>query len=88
MNVKKIEKEIDKYDEKKYDNINWTKVWSKKYPILDKYQTEVDIDKYTTEIKRLLNSLEEDYNYNRLDAMLVLKDILSKTYFNNKFEFR
>ncbi len=84
MNVKKIEKEIDKYDEKKYDNINWTKVWSKKYPILDKYQTEVDIDKYTTEIKRLLNSLEEDYNYNRLDAMLVLKDILAKTYFNNK----
>ena len=84
MNVKKIEKEIDKYDDKKYDNINWTKVWSKKYPILDKYQTEVDIDKYTTEIKRLLNSLEEDYNYNRLDAMLVLKDILAKTYFNNK----
>ena len=84
MNVKKIEKEIKKYDDKKYDNINWTKVWSKKYPILDKYQTEVDIDKYTTEIKRLLNSLEEDYNYNRLDAMLVLKDILAKTYFNNK----
>lgn len=84
MNVKKIEKEINKYDDKKYDNINWTKVWSKKYPILDKYQTEVDIDKYTTEIKRLLNSLEEDYNYNRLDAMLVLKDILAKTYFNNK----
>ena len=80
MNVKKIEKEINKYDDKKYDNINWTKVWSKKYPILDKYQTEVDIDKYTTEIKRLLNSLEEDYNYNRLDAMLVLKDILAKTY--------
>ena len=84
MNVKKIEKEIDKYDEKKYDNINWTKVWSKKYPILDKYQTEVDIDKYITEIKRLLNSLEEDYNYNRLDAMLVLKDILAKTYFNKQ----
>ena len=84
MNVKKIEKEINKYDDKKYDNINWTKVWSKKYPILDKYQTEVDIDKYTTEIKRLLNSLEEDYNYNRLDDMLVLKDILAKTYFNNK----
>lgn len=84
MNVKKIEKEINKYDDKKYDNINWTKVWSKKYPILDKYQTEVDIDKYTTEIKRLLNSLEEDYNYNRLDAMLVLKDILAKAYFNNK----
>lgn len=37
MNVKKIEKEINKYDDKKYDNINWTKVWSKKYPILDKY---------------------------------------------------
>lgn len=84
MNVKKIEKEINKYDDKKYDNINWIKVWSKKYPILDKYQTEVDIDKYTTEIKRLLNSLEEDYNYNRLDAMLVLKDILAKTYFNIK----
>lgn len=84
INIKKIEKEIEKYDDTKTEKINWTKIWSRKYPILENYQKEVDIKKYQNEINNLLDSLEQEYNYNKLDAMLVLKDILAKTYFSNK----
>lgn len=84
INIKKIEKEIEKYDDTKTEEVNWTKIWSRKYPILEKYQKEVDIKKYQKEINNLLDSLEQEYNYNKLDAMLVLKDILAKTYFANK----
>ena len=41
-------------------------------------------DIYAREIKKLLNMLEEDYNYNKLDATLVLKDILAHTWKGNK----
>ncbi len=75
INIKEIEKEIEKYDDTKVEKVNWTKVWSKKYPILEEYQKEIE---------KLLDSLEKEYNYNKLDAMLVLKDILAKTYFANK----
>ena len=84
INIKEIEKEIENYDDTKVEKVNWTKVWSKKYPILEEYQKEVDIKKYQKEIEKLLDSLEKEYNYNKLDAMLVLKDILDKTYFANK----
>ena len=84
INIKEIEKEIENYDDTKVEKVNWTKVWSKKYPILEEYQKEVDIKKYQKEIGKLLDSLEKEYNYNKLDAMLVLKDILAKTYFANK----
>ena len=75
INIKEIEKEIENYDDTKVEKVNWTKVWSKKYPILEEYQKEIE---------KLLDSLEKEYNYNKLDAMLVLKDILAKTYFANK----
>ena len=86
MNVKKIEKEINKYDDKKYDNINWTKVWSKKYPILETYQNKVNIKKYENDLNNILTELQTKYNYNRLDAMLVLKDILAHSWNKNNGE--
>ena len=61
-------------------DVNWTKVWAKKYNILDTYQNEVDTDKYSNEINRLLESIEKEYRYNKEDSMLVLKDILYHTY--------
>ena len=64
-------------------DVNWTKVWAKKYNILDTYQNEVDTDKYSNEINRLLESIEKEYEYNKEDSMLVLKDILYHTYLNN-----
>ena len=55
-----------------------------KYPILLKYQEEVDIKEYANEIRRLFNNLEKEYGYSELDAMLVLKDMLGYEYMDNK----
>lgn len=71
-----IETVIQNSDEKKEDKINWTQAWGKKYPILVRYQSEVDISKYAKEIRKLLNELQQQYRYSELEAMLVLKDIL------------
>ena len=84
MEVKEIEHVIEHYDEEKTRNVDWTKAWSKKYPILVRYQKEVDIFKYAKEIRRLFKDLEKEYGYNELEAMLVLKDILAHEYLDNK----
>lgn len=68
----------------KSNNINWTKVWSKKYPILNKYQKEIDIKKYSTQIRKMIEEIKTEYEYNELDAMLVLKDILYHEYKDKK----
>ena len=81
---KEIKEVLKNTNEKNVDKINWTKVWSKKYPVLGTYQSVVDVDKYVKEISRLLTMLETEYNYNKLDAMLVLKDILAHTWKDNK----
>lgn len=62
------------------DKIDWTKAWSKKYPILTRYQGTVDIPYYAAELSRLLASLKQSYGYDNLNALLVLKDILSKVW--------
>ena len=61
---------------KKINKINWTSAWSKKYPVLAIYSNKVDIEKYSNEIRKMLDSLMLNYNFNKLDSMLVLKDIL------------
>lgn len=76
VELHQIETVIQNSDEEKEDKINWTQAWGKKYPILVRYQKEVDIPKYEKEIRRLLNELQQQYRYNELEAMLVLKDIL------------
>ena len=81
---KEIKEVLKNTNEKNVDKINWTKVWSKKYPVLGTYQSVVDVDKYVKEISRLLTMLETEYNYNKLDAMLVLKDMLAHTWKDNK----
>lgn len=81
---KEITETIKQTKFKNADKINWTKVWSKKYPVLSQYQSEVDINFYTHEIQKLLKKLANDYNYNDLDAMLVFKDILAHNWQNKK----
>ena len=78
--MERIEKIIKETNEENQKQVNWTKIWSSKYPILKTYQKEVDIPKYAKEIRMLLNQLKKDYHYNELDAMLVLKDILAHEY--------
>ena len=80
-NIKKIIKETN---ESNQETVNWTEVWSAKYPILKQYQKEVDVKKYSNEIRKLLNHLKNDYGYSDEDAMLVLKDILAHEYLDNK----
>lgn len=78
--VKEIEDMIEKTSEETQKKIDWTKVWSKKYPVLGTYQEVVNIDDYVHELRRLLKKLRIDYGYNDVDALLVLKDILSKVW--------
>lgn len=78
--VKEIEDMIEKTSEETQKKIDWTKVWSKKYPVLGTYQEVVKIDDYAVELRRLLKKLRIDYGYNDVDALLVLKDILSKVW--------
>lgn len=82
--MKNIEEILKNITEENQKEVNWTKAWSTKYPILKTYQKEVDIPKYAKEIRRMINELQEIYNYSELDAMLVLKDILAHEYLDNK----
>lgn len=77
IDEKEIQDMIDKTSDEVSEKIDWTNVWSKKYPILATYQNEVKINKYAVELNRLLDNLQKEYGYNELDAMLVLKDILA-----------
>ena len=76
IDIKEIEEIIKNTDEEKESKINWTNAWSKKYPVLKNYTQQVDISKYSTIIRKPLNSLKDNYGFNELDSMLVLKDIL------------
>ncbi|MDD3346999.1 helix-turn-helix transcriptional regulator [Oscillibacter sp.] len=77
VELKRIEQAIENTSEEVQKRVNWTTVWSKKYPILSTYQKEVAINKYAVELKKLLNDLKRDYGYSDVDACLVLKDILA-----------
>ena len=72
-----LAKKIARTSEKTEQKIDWTKMWGKKYPVLTTYQEKVDIGHYAAALEELLQSLKTSYGYNDLDAMLVLKDILS-----------
>lgn len=74
--ILKIEDGINSVDERKVSKTDWTKVWSKKYPILASYQEMVDSEEYAHSIRIMLNKLMKEYGFNEVDSMLVLKDIL------------
>ena len=78
--MKEIEEILKTVNEENNDKVDWTQAWSGKYPVLGKYQNEVDISYYAKNISMLLEKLMSDYGYNRQDAMLVLKDILYHEY--------
>ena len=82
--MENIEQIIKNTNEENQEKVNWTKAWSDRYPVLKKYQSEVDIPKYAKEIRKMFDSIQKDYNYSELDAMLVLKDILAHEYLDNK----
>ncbi len=84
IEVKEIEEVIEKTSEEVQNKVDWTKMWSKKYPVLATYQTRVETEIYEKELERLLCDLEKRYGYNKLDSLLVLKDILACTWKKRK----
>lgn len=84
IDVKEIQEAIDKISRELSDKIDWTKAWSKKYPILARYQEEVDASSYEEELEKLLQELEKKYGYGELDSFLVLKDILASVWKNRQ----
>ena len=79
-----IEQIIRETTEENQSKTDWTKAWSTKYPILKTYQAEVDIPHYATQIRAMLNELQDTHGYSEQDAMLVLKDILAHEYMDKK----
>ncbi len=80
----KINKIIKNSTEETLKDADWTEVWSSKYPILVKYQQEVDIESFAKRIMQMFNELQNKYGYSQEDSMLVLKDILAHEYLDNK----
>lgn len=82
--MKEIEDIIKNTTEENQSKVDWTKAWSKKYPILKHYQKDVNISYYSNKIRELFTSLQNEYGYSELDSMLVLKDILAHEYLDIK----
>lgn len=82
--MEKIEDILRSTTEENQHQVDWTKAWSGRYPILATYQAEVDIPKYASEIRRMFSQLQVDYGYSEQDAMLVLKDILAHEYMDKR----
>ena len=75
--VREIQEVIDRTTEETSAKIDWTKMWSRQYPILARYREEVDVPRYEAELRRLLDQLKKAYGYGDLDTFMVLKDILA-----------
>lgn len=71
---------IESVSEKAQANIDWNKVWSKKYPVLATYHEKVRIEDYAPCLQEMLTQLRVEYGYNHTDALLVLKDILARVW--------
>lgn len=82
--MKNIEKIIKNTNEQNQDKVDWSKAWSKKYPVLETYQNKINVKDYEKKLNELITSLMNDYKYSYQDAMLILKDILYKEYIKNK----
>lgn len=84
LDVQEIQEAIDRTKEETEEKIDWTSAWGKKYPILLKYQAEVNIPNYARRINLMLDELKRECDYNEQDAMLVLKDILYQVWKQRK----
>jgi transcriptional regulator with XRE-family HTH domain len=60
--------------------------WSKLYPVLREYQDTVDCERYNKVFSDMIKDMIKIYNYSIDDAILVLKDLLYKSFLNMKEE--
>ena len=84
LDTREIQEAIDKSSEEREGKINWTNAWGKKYPILLKYQSEVNIPNYARRLNKMLDEMKQEYQFGEQDALLVLKDILYNVYQERK----
>lgn len=84
IGIKEIDDAIDKTSEEASDKIDWTKMWSRKYPVLATYENTVETKSYALRLAELLDEMKKEYGYSELDALLVLKDILAKVWKSRK----
>ena len=68
---------IESVSDEAQARIDWSKVWSKKYPVLATYHQTVRVQDYASALAELLTRLRVEYGYNHTDALLVLNDILA-----------
>lgn len=54
--------------------------WTKLYPILGEYQSTVDYKQYLNIFTEMIKEMMALYNYSLDDAILVLKDLMYKSY--------
>ena len=76
----RIRSAIDSVPDSVTKRVDWTKAWSRKYPILASYQAEVGIEPYAKSLEGMISELKRAYGYGDTDAFLVLKDILATVY--------
>lgn len=62
------------------DEIDWTSAWSKKYPILASYQSVKGINTYSEKVSELYDTFKDEFGFDDVDTVLVLKDILYRKY--------
>ena len=75
-----LDENNDKIPEIKTNENGYTVDWTKLYPILKEYGEKVNCEEYEKIFRDLLSHTKEIYKFSLEDAVLVLKDIMYKTY--------
>ena len=84
VDLQEIQETIDRTSQELEEKIDWTAAWGRKYPILLRYQEEVNAAGYAARLSLLIDGLRREYGYSEMDAFLVLKDILAKVWQSRK----
>ena len=71
---------IESVGEEKQKGVDWTRVWSKKYPILNEYGNFAGIEKYLPQVAEICNGVKTEYGLTDVDAFLAVKDIIYRLY--------
>ena len=54
--------------------------WASMYPILGRYQTEMDCARYARQFREMIVEARDTYGYTLEDTVLALKDLFYHTY--------
>lgn len=83
LDLKEIEQIIENTDEEKQKQVDWSRAWSKKYPILAAYPSREGMGKYAAQIESICENLKGEFGFSDLDTLLVVKDMVYQIYKKN-----